>query len=396
MTVSDVQAAVKVVLEAPPISSAPCEAGPEIVHEWVEVVRNWRPPKELAAHDRPVDFVVDKLIQAGKVGALVAAGGTGKTTLQLTLAVCIATRRPFMDCEVRQGTFVLLSSDDPQDDLDGALARVVHAMKLSHAERELVKHKVRVHSLQGLGGEKTFSVMSHNAPAATGLETLIADALRDVDDLRILGLDTLRQFSGGSSNDEQVVKLTIAGATEVARSTGAAVVVSHHTGKMNFRDGINDMYCGSGSAAIADNCRFVLLLQSTTWREVESKVHRSGREIGDPLVLQSTRGSLLVKAPPPIFLHRDGFFVSRIAGASLSVAQVLDEKDRAVLRAVRSGHQSKNSIACTVGGKKASVLERVDDLKARGHLRNGSPDGSPTRPKYILTADGAKFLDSNP
>ena len=173
-------------------------------------------------------------------------------------------------------------------------------------------------------------------------------------------------------------------------------MVSHHTGKMNFRDAITDMYCGSGSAAIADNSRFVLLLQNATWRDIESKVQRSGREVGDPLVLQSTRGSLLVKAPPPIFMYRDGFFVGRVAGSSLSVAQVLDEKDRAVLRAVRAGHQSKNSIASMVSGKRASVLDRVNDLEARGHIRNGSPDGSPTRPKYVLTADGAKFLDCNP
>ena len=371
------------------VPSSPSSSGSP--HEWVNAVRSWQPPSDIQSKEQPVDFAVDGLIPARKVGALVAAGGTGKTTLQITLGVSIAIKRRFMGCEVQQGSFVLLSSDDSQEDLDGALARVVRAIKLTDAELELVKRKVRVHSLQGLGGDKTFAAMVNSGPASTGLETLIVEALRGIDDLRVLGLDTLRQFSGGSSNDEQIIKLTIAGATEVARLTGCAVVVSHHTGKTNYRDGITDMYCGSGSAAIADNCRFVLLLQNTTWSDIESKVQRTGREAGEPLVLQSTRGSLLVKAQPPIYLHRDGFYIGRVAGASLSYDQVLDKRDRAVLLAVRSGAQSKNAIAARVGGNKTAVLACVDDLEARGYIRNGSV----SRPQFILTTEGARFLEAS-
>lgn len=363
-------------------------------HQWVASLQQWQPPVDLLALDKPVEYAVDGLIQSGKVGALVAAGGTGKTTLLLTLGICIATNRPFLGFDVSQGSFALLSSDDTQDDLDGALARVARAMELSDAEMNLVRHKVRVHSLQGLGGDKTFTAVAGNAIVATGLEGLIVEALGGVSDLRVVALDTLRQFSGGSTNDEQVIKLSIAGANEVARLTGCAVVMSHHTGKSNYRDGITDMYCGSGSAAIADNCRFVLLLQTSKWADVEAKVRRTGREKGDPLVLMSTRGSLLVQAPPPIFLHRDGYYLGRVAGASLTRDQVADKRDRAVLSAVRAGATSKNAIAAQVGGKKQAVLDRVDDLEARGHLRNGSPNGSQSHPQYVLTGDGARFLDA--
>jgi RecA-family ATPase len=365
-------------------------------HEWVGRVKTWQPPADLAQHQKPVEFAVEGLVPVGKVGALVAAGGTGKTTLKLTMGVCIATGRDFLGNRIpNPGSFVLLSSDDSQEDLDGALARVVHAMKLDQAETDLVRHKVRVHSLQGLAGDKTFSASPGGVATDTGLSALIVDALSGIGDLRVVGLDTLRQFSGGSSNDEQVMKLTIAGATDVAAKLGCAVVISHHTGKTNFREGITDMYCGSGSAAIADNCRFVLLLQSTNWSDIESKVRRTGQERGDALVLQSTRGSLLVKAPAPIYLHRDGFFIGRVAGASLSREQALDERDRAVLRAVRAGHQSKNAIASTVGGNKQAALDRIDDLESRGHLRNGSANGSVSRPQYVLTSTGTRFLEAS-
>jgi RecA-family ATPase len=244
-----------------------------------------------------------------------------------------------------------------------------------------------------LGGDKTFTAVVNNAAMSTGLDSLIVQALHGVSDLRLLGIDTLRQFSGGSTNDEQVMKLSIAGANEVARQLGCAVMMWHHTGKSNYRDGVTDMYCGSGSAAIADNCRFVLLLQSTTWPDIETKVRRTGQEHGDPLVLQSTRGSLLVKAPPPIYLYRNGFFIGHVAGASLTRDQILDERDRVVLRAVRAGAQSKNAIAVATGGKKQGVLDRIDDLETRGHLRNGSPNGSLSRPQYVITSSGERFLE---
>lgn len=368
--------------------------GPSTAPEWASAVRSWVAPPLLAAEPVLVEFAVGKLIQAGKVGALVAAGGTGKTTLLLNLALCHATGREFLGMRVTRGTFVLLSADDPQEDLDAALALVVKAAKLTQAELDAVRQKVRVISLQGMTGLRTFTVNVGGTAAPTGLEEYLLFALEDIPDLVGVALDTLRHFAGGKTVDEDVITTTIAGATAVANATGAYVVIPHHTGKQNYRDSVADMYCGSGSAAIADNARFVLLLQAATWSDIETKVQRTGQERGDPLVLTSTRGSLLVRPPEPIYLHRDGFGIGRVAGATLTREQILDERDREVLRAVRAGAQTKSAIAVAVKGKKAAVLDRVDDLEVRGFLRNGSQNGSQSRPQYALTSEGASFLDA--
>ena len=361
---------------------------------WVSKLQSWTPPTDLLTREVNVDWAVTGLIQAGKVGALVAAGGTGKTTLLMILGISIALGRPFFGSPVKSGSFVLLSADDPQSDLDVALARVARALGLTVIEAETVSAKFRVVSVQEFA-HTTFTYTERGDVRDTDLGEYIAQAVAGIDDLVGISLDTLRQFSGGSSNDEQVVKLMVAACTRLANSTGAFVVLPHHTGKQNYRDGVSDMYAGSGSAAIADNCRFVLLLMTTTWSDIEQKVQRTGREQGDPLVLLSTRGSLLVKPPEPLFLHRDGYMVGRIAGRSLSKDQQLDKRDRDILAAVRTGAQSKNEISAAVTGKKATLNSTVDDLVRRGLLAfdasSGSRGGSQ---KLIVSAAGGKVLDA--
>ena len=361
--------------------------------EWVEAARAWVPPADLATRQVQVEWAVKDWIQAGKVGALVAGGGTGKTTLLIVLGVCISLGWAFFGHTVKRGSFVILSNDDTQDDLDGVLALIVQALQLSAEDADTVARKLRLISLIGKGGSKTFTVTIGGTVTPTDLPALLSRAVEGMDDLVGVALDTLRQFSGGSSNDEQVIKLTIAGATEFAASRRVFVVLPHHTGKQNYRDGVTDMYCGSGSAAIADNCRFVLLLQTTTWADIESKVQRTGQERGDPLVLRSTRGSMLVKEPPPIFLHRDGYFVGLVKGKTLTDNEQAEKKDRGILQAVRGGAQSKTAILEKTGGKKQTVFARIGELEDLGYLSNGSQNGSP---KYVLTTNGANFLDHHP
>ena len=368
--------------------------GDEPVGDWVDKALNWLPLMDLHSREVKPDFAVQDWILCGKVGALVAAGGTGKTTLLLMLGISIATGRPFFGQAAKKGAFLLLSNDDSQDDLEGALARVCRGLKLNEAEMMLVGLHCRIISLIGENGTKTFSASVGGSIVPTDLSASILEAVAGLPNLVGIALDTLRQFSGGSSNDEQVIKLTIAGATEVAHKTGCFVILPHHTGKQNYRDGITDMYAGSGSAAIADNCRFVLLLQTATWKDIEAKVRRAGQEQGEPLVLTSTRGSLLVKAPEPMFLCREGFKVIRIAGATLTREQLHDKKDRQVLQAVRDGCGTKNEIHARIGGRRIEVLSRIDDLVQRGHITTVPPSGSAKWPRMVVSDSGGRFLQT--
>lgn len=364
--------------------------------DWVTRVRTYEPPEFVATGNiPPVEWCVDGWIQRGLAGVLVAGGGTGKTTLMLLIAVCHATGRPFMGRAVRRGKAVILSNDDTQANLDAALALVVRACALSETEMLLVRMKVTVVSLLGLDGPKAFTANVKGEVVETDLLYSLQDATAEMNDLVCLVLDTARQFAGGPTNDEQVMKLLIGGATEFAATRQCYVVVPHHTGKANYRDATRDMYSASGSAAISDNSRFVLLLMAVTWGEISDRVQRTGNEDGDPMVLMSTRGSLRVKAPPPIYMIRNDYDIRPISGSLMTKDQQADKRDCEILQAVRKGAQTKQAIEAVVRGRATDTRQRVGDLLQRGHLIYSEPSesGRQTRPRLIVSASGGRLLD---
>lgn len=125
---------------------------------------------------------------------------------------------------------------------------VAKAMGLTSAERQTVALKVRIHSFQDTGCP-TFSAVRNGQVVESGEDEALIHALAGIRDLVGVAFDTVRQFCGGNSNDEQVMKITVAAATKIATRTGAFVVLAHHTGKQNFRGKVIDMYVSVSTVA---------------------------------------------------------------------------------------------------------------------------------------------------
>lgn len=174
------------------------------------------------------------------------------------------------------------------------------------------------------------------------------------------------------------MKLMIAGAGEVVQLLGGRVysMISHHQGKAQFRDGVADLYSGSGSAAIGDNARFVLTLLPGKWDEVAQRFAEPIAQTGDPLTLASGRGSLRVKhRAEPLYIRREGFRFACVEGHLRSDDERTHELDRKILAAVEAGARSGNAVTAAIGGKRATILDRIAAMKATG-LLHSVPAGS--------------------
>lgn len=369
--------------------------------EWVQALKDYRPPLQAWREPPPIRWAVDGLIRAATIGGLVAPGATGKTTLLITLGICHALGRPFMGRKVQEGGFLLLSLDDAQEDLDAAVGLVLKAMDLTEEDVKKVGEFLRVISLQGWKGPRTFNVPGTPGQLDVQMVQALCDACNAVPQLVGVCVDTLRQFAGGPTNDEQTIMAVSSSCAMIAVKTGAYFVIPHHTGKAQARDDAGDMYAGSGSAAIADNARFLLVLGEVTERAELSRFDAQVRQdqndgICTVLRLSSRRGSIRHKAEGDLFIVRNGYLME------VTVPQHQNNINRTlpILNAIRdltaSGDStSKNAVHEQLGGRKKLVLEKIDELVSTGLVVTGPQIGSGNHRRLLgLTPAGSELLAS--
>ncbi len=375
--------------------------GHEKIVEWVQALKDYQPPLQAWHEPPPIRWAVDGLIRAATVGGLVAPGATGKTTLLITLGICHALDRPFMGRKVQQGGFLLLSLDDAQEDLDAAVGLVLKAMDLTGEDVEEVGKYLRVLSLQGWNGPRTFNVPGTPGQLDVQMVQALCDACNAVPQLVGVCVDTLRQFAGGPTNDEQTIMAVSSSCAMIAVKTGAYFVIPHHTGKAQAREDAGDMYAGSGSAAIADNARFLLVLSEVTERaelsRFDAQVQQDQNDgICTVLRLSSRRGSIRHKAEGDLFIVRNGYLME------VTAPHHQNNINRAlpILNAIRdltaSGEStSKNAVHAHLGGRRKLVLEKIDELVSTGLVVTGPQRDSRNHPRLLgLTPAGSELLAS--
>jgi hypothetical protein len=382
-------------------------------------IRGWKARDPEALLVRPkVEWIVERLFQRGKTGLLVSAGNIGKTTLLIQLGVCMALGLPFFGFATVGGSTVLLSGEDDQEDLDGALAMVLpqiieqfvakaHGKRAQEKARSAalaaIAERVRLISLRGdvpafvMKGPDGEFVMTDAA------DRLVSEAFVGIKDLRLVIPDTLRRFAQASSIEETAMTMLTMAAERIAEqhTDHPAVIYPHHGTKEGSRKGTTDMYAGTGSGALGDNSRFVLVAHELTLVEVKANYHLPPEVLakysGQTTVwaeLTPTRGSLLVKKAPSMLLARledHGF--ERVLAAYKSTADKASEIDTKIL--ARIGELGQGGAGATqreifhgIKIARAKWGPTLATLKATGFVENDGKGGRGTKGAWRLTAKG--------
>lgn len=219
--------------------------------------RELPPPRQYALPGLPV----------GKVGLLVSAGGTGKSTLALGLAASIVTgRNPWnlLPDDPPRGKVIYVSVEDDAEriwqqmrDLDASAGGAV----LSMPDFE---HMFRLFALDDEG----FSIGSWRpgvgiAPSDDMLE--LAAVIREARPALVI-LDTLNRALGGlPENDNNAMAGAVGTLERAVKPGGGACLVLHHTSKGAALGGLGDLQqAARGAGAIVDNARWVSNLTGMT------------------------------------------------------------------------------------------------------------------------------------
>ena len=239
-----------------------------------------------------LDHVLPGLLR-GTVGMLAGPGGIGKTSLELQVAMGLATGTSILG-----GLFETLGMEVPPQP-----ARVVlvtpeeQARVLAHKLHAVTKHLLGpVHDGgTGLAPSVFLERLESNLtlfPEDDAGSAMLLDArgrvrsgardlLRAARGARLVILDPLRQFHTGDENDSGAMNRAVRLLRELATRTGAAVVFAHHTSRAATQLGVGETAgAARGSTALTDGVRWQLNLSQPTkdWAKMHGKDEAFRRE----------------------------------------------------------------------------------------------------------------------
>ncbi len=209
------------------------------------------------------DYVLPGML-AGSVGFLMSPGGVGKSMLALGAACGIAGGTKDADLygfEPKQGRVVYLSAEDGEI----ALWHRLHnfGKKFSPKTREAIAQNLSVFDVVG----RKPDIMSPDW----------AEGICKAKGVRLIIIDTLTRFHTLDENSNSDMSQLVSQLEYIAKQTGAAILVIHHSSKSMAVQGRGDeQQAARGASALIDNARWAANLTGMTKAEAEALSNSQG------------------------------------------------------------------------------------------------------------------------
>jgi hypothetical protein len=301
---------------------------------------------------------VEHFAADGHLTVLSAVGGDGKTWLTFAMAAGVAHGTPVAGMGCKQGRAVILDAENGAWILGSRMKALVEG---------LPPDRVAIYNAEGL-------LLSAAADRAWMLKT-IRDEAAD-----LVVIDALRPLAPNvEENNSDAMAPVVIGAKQLARESGAAVVLIHHRGNDRTRD-------FRGSTVIRDQADILYVLE---------------REEGDPERKWRRRlrcGKCRIAAEPDDRWLRIDSWHGQVTlsvaaepgaddGAQLGRPRVVDDLEQRYVAAVAAGADTHRAVADALGmDSKHTTLRRARKrLVAKGTVV--SEHG-----RLRLAQDGAKTL----
>jgi hypothetical protein len=323
---------------------------------------------DLEADPPPRRYVWEPRWPFGKVCTNSGTGGTGKTTLNVGIAIARAHGVPYVDgCALTEGETVLLTAEDGIEDI--ALLIAAHRLEMGKAfDPEKAAGKIHVVDVSGIPGtEMVLCDSGHyvvNACVPAAIAALLAEKAPKAD---LLFMDTVSRFGAGESNEAHATM--IKAAEMLLRLHPMTIVLNGHVSQAAARAGTTDQFAARGGAALTDNARSAITMAPLTSENIGRFAPGAylGEDELDRFVVLTHPKSLGPKAPP-LLLER----CANEHGAFFRLANLRVRRAEAMPNLLAQLHALVTRLSPRVDVSKNSLKERCGDFglgeKAMGKL----------------------------
>jgi len=300
------------------------------------------------------DWVLENCLPRGKVGLIVAPGGTGKSQLVLQLGYAIATGltkyTPWKPG--RAGQVLIVCAEDEEDEVHRRFDRLLRADVLG-ADPEQVLQRLRENLLivPRVGDENLLTRDDGKEVRQTGYVERLAKTIAPLKDLRLIVIDPAARFRGGEENAAEDTTRFVEAVETLAKITGSAVFIVHHVNKSSMQGGDQNQSASRGSSALTDGVRLQINLGYPNKDEQDLLV---GVEADKCLVATITKTNYSARGEP-IYLRRDDegrLFCVDLGQQKQTAENTIIEQIVATLREeeARKHRYSKSSFANAYAG----------------------------------------------
>ncbi len=211
---------------------------------------------------QPTDFVLPGLV-AGTVGLLTSPGGTGKSLWITQAALCVASEAAnasLLNLPIsNHGPIVVLNVEDPKDMIHSRIHQM--GVFLDGQTRASLVNNASIQSLYGSG----FNVLKQEDQ--NWLVNLLIEKRA-----RLCVIDTLSRCHTADENSNGEMAKVMLILEKIAKESGSAIVIVHHTSKAMAAHGRTDeQQSARGASLLVDNARWLGYMVVMTESEAKKK-----------------------------------------------------------------------------------------------------------------------------
>lgn len=345
-------------------------------------------------------WLLKDLVVLGKVGAVVAPGGSSKSQWMLQLAVSIATGIPLANhWEVGEtGGVLVLFAEDDDDEIHRRLHRIQNQLVMAGHGKDLAPLNERLFIFSTIGTDTLLTKKGMTGEvSATVTVDRIAALAKLVPDLRLIVIDPGSRFRGGEENSNEDATRFVEALEKLAQQTGATVLLAHHANKNSTTNGDVSQGASRGASALTDGLRWQMNLNRPT--EAQANTFNLPKDALGNYVAATVTKTNYSAIPAPVLLERgqDGYLSAVNATqarknaeqrAVVAVLRVLDDQSKPI--SARTLEDRHGGVKNTLKMSKQRVREVVKQAVDQGYVEGGD------RKPLCITPAGSGWLKCSP